>query len=373
MRILIFSWRDIKTPKSGGAEILTHELAKRWVKKGHKVSLVSSKFPGSQVEEVIDGVKVFRPAEFYRYTPSKYFFYLKAIADFYQKNLAGQYDLIIDQVHGLPFFTPLYVKEKVILFPLEVAKEIWHYEISFPFSIVGIILEILYIKLFKNFPFLAISPSTAKDLKKMGVKNTFIITPGISLKPLKKLPQKSQFPTLVVLGRIAKMKRIEEALRTFRLLVKDFPKSKLFIIGRGEKNYVQSLKNLSQKLGISQKVIFTGFISEAKKKKLLSRAWVLISTSVREGWGLVVIEAAARGTPSVVYNVAGLRDSVVDKKTGLICQKNTPQELAKKIKRVLTDKSLRTKLSQNALDYSRNFRWGKTAQQALVIFEKFIS
>lgn len=373
MKILIFSWRDIKNPKSGGAEILTQELAKRWVKKGHQVSLVSARFPKGKAQETISGVKIFRPAKFYQYFPLSYLSYLVKTAKFFKKNLAGQYDLIIDQVHGLPFFTPFYVKEKVILFPLEVAKEIWHYEIPFPLSLVGLFLEILYIKLFKNFPFLVISPSTAGDLKQMGVKKTFIITPGISIKPQKKVQKKSRFPTLVVLGRITKMKRVEDALKAFRLLYQNFPKIKLFIIGRGEEKYVQRLKNLCQKMDISQEVVFSGFVSEEEKKELLSKAWLLISTSVREGWGLVVIEAAACGTPAVVYNVPGLCDSIKNKKTGIICQENTPEELAKEIAKVITNKSLWTNLSQNALNYSRNFSWDKTAEQTLTILKKVIS
>lgn len=373
MKILIFSWRDIKNPKSGGAEILTQELAKRWINKGHQVSLVSTRFPGSKPQEIIEGIKIFRPAKFYQYSLFQYLFYLIKTTKFYKKNLAGKYDLIIDQVHGLPFFTPFYVKEKVILFPLEVAKEIWHYEISFPFSIVGIILEILYIKLFKNFPFLVISPSTAKDLKQMGVKKTFIITPGISFKPQKRVPKKSPVPALVVLGRITKMKRIEHVLKTLQLLTKDFPKIKLFIIGRGERKYIQNLKNLSHKMGTGQKVFFSGFVSEEEKQSLLSRAWALISTSVREGWGLVAVEAAACGTPAVVYNVPGLRDCVKNKKTGLICPENSPYELAKEVKKVLTDNAFRKNLSQNALNYSRNFSWDKTANEALTIFKKIVS
>lgn len=373
MKILIFSWRDIKNPKSGGAEILTMELAKRWVKKGHQVSLVSAKFPGSKAEEITGGIKIFRPAEFYQYSPLKYLLYLFKTAKFYKKNLVGRYDLIIDQVHGLPFFTPFYVKEKVILFPLEVAKEIWHYEIPFPLSFVGLFLEILYIKLFKNFPFLVISLSTAGDLKQMGVKSPFIITPGISIRPQKRVPKKSRFPTLVVLGRITKMKRVEDALKALRLLYQNFPKIKLFLIGRGEKEYVQSLKDLCQKMKIASRVFFTGYIDEEKKKGILSKAWVLISTSVREGWGLVAIEAAACGTPAVVYNVPGLHDSVKDKKTGIICQENTAEELAKEIAKVLSNRPLRTNLSQNALDYSHNFNWNKTAKEALEILNRILS
>ncbi len=60
MKILILNWRDIKNPNGGGAEILTHELAKGWVKSGHNVTQFSSSFKGSKPQEIIDKVKFAR-------------------------------------------------------------------------------------------------------------------------------------------------------------------------------------------------------------------------------------------------------------------------------------------------------------------------
>lgn len=372
MKILIFSWRDIKHPAKGGAEILTLELAKRWVRKGHPVTLVSASFPGAKKQETIAGVKIFRPAEFL-YSARKYLIYLYQTAKFYRKNLAGKYDLIIDQAHGLPLFTPLYARQEIVLFPLEVAKEIWFSEVHFPFSLIGYLLEQAYIRFFRHLPFLTISPSTAKELKKMGVKNVFTITPGVNPIPLSKLPAKNKFPLLISLGRITPMKRIENTIQAFRLLHKEFPIIKLVVIGHGQPKYLEKLKNLCQNMAIEDRISFTGFISEEEKRKLLSQAWILVSSSSKEGWGLTVIEAAACGTPTVAYQVPGLVDSVKDQETGLLCQKNTPVELAKNIRKLLIKPSLRKLLSRNALDYSQNFSWDKTADEALAIFRQIIS
>jgi len=373
MKILIFSWRDIKNPKSGGAEVLTHEMAKRWVKRGHQVSLVSARFPGSKASETTDGIKIFRPAKFFQYSPFSYLLYLIRTAKFYQKNLTGKYDIIVDQVHGLPFFTPFYVKEKVILFPLEVAKEIWRYEIPFPFWPFGWLLEFAYIKLFRNRPFLTISPSTAKDLKNLGVKNVSIVTPGISLQPQPSIPRKSQSPLIVSLSRLTPMKRIEATIRAFKIISNDFPRAKLLLIGQGRKSYLQKLKAEIKKSKLTRKVIFTSFVREKKKQEFLSQAWVLVSTSLHEGWGLNVIEAATCGTPAVVYRVPGLVDAVQDRKTGVICKVNTPEELAKEVARILTNASLRKKFSQNALEYSRQFDWEKSAKEGLAVLKKIVA
>lgn len=373
MRILIFSWRDIKYPGWGGAEVLTLKLAKCWVAKGHKVSIISAKFPGAKGKEIIEGVRIFRPAKFYAQSPFEYLTFLYQTVKFYRRQLAGKYDLVIDQVHGVPFFTPFFVKEKVIFFPLEVAKTIWFYEVQFPFSLIGFLLELFYIRVFRNRPFLTISPSTAEDLTKFGAKDVYTITPGANFKPFKKIPQKNRFPVLISLGRITEMKRIEHIIQAFRLLHKELPNIKLIVAGQGEAKYLTKLKELCRKTAIDDRVIFTGFLSESEKRRYLSQAWILVSSSLREGWGLTVIEAAACGTPTVAYRIPGLVDSIKNQETGFLCQKNNPEELAKNIKRLLVNRSLRKRISQNALNHSRNLTWEKTAAEGLLVFEKIIS
>ncbi|MDP3888443.1 MAG: glycosyltransferase family 4 protein [bacterium] len=371
MRILIFSWRDIKNPKAGGAETYTHELAKRWVKLGHETVLVTALFPDSASSEVLDKVKIFRTAQF-SYSPWAYLYYLYQTAKFYRQNLKGQFDIVIDQVHGLPNFTPFFVKEKVIFLPLEVAGSIWRYEIPFPFWLLGWLLELIYLKLFQRYSFITISQSTAKDLKKMGIRKVTVITPGLSFKTNQHVPAKNTFPILISLSRLTPMKRIEQTIEGFKIVAQQFPKSRLYLIGRGEPEYIATLKKLVNRLHLSSNVIFTGFISEKEKQKLLCQAWILVSTSLHEGWGLNVIEAAACGTPAVTYKVPGLVDSVKNGTTGLLCAKNEPQELAKNLSLLLINHELRRTLSRNALKYSRQFTWEKAAKESLDSYKSLL-
>ncbi len=109
MRILILNWRDIRNPSSGGAEILTHEIAKRFVKKGHEVILFTSRFLNSKTEEIVDGVKIVRNGH-----PDVRFMFQSVHFRAYQfyktESKKKPFDFVIDEVHGLPFFTPWYVK-----------------------------------------------------------------------------------------------------------------------------------------------------------------------------------------------------------------------------------------------------------------------
>ena len=99
-------------------------------------------------------------------------------------------------------------------------------------------------------------------------------------------------------------------------------------------------------------------------------AWLLVSTSVKEGWGLVAIEANACGTPVVCYQISGLKDSVINNQTGLIVQKNNPDFLTKTALQLIKDKNFRIKLSKQALQYSRQFSWNKSAKKALQILKE---
>jgi glycosyltransferase involved in cell wall biosynthesis len=119
-------------------------------------------------------------------------------------------------------------------------------------------------------------------------------------------------------------------------------------------------------------VRFFGGLGDVERRRLLGRAWVLVNPSVREGWGLNVVEANALGTPCVAYDVAGLRDSVRDGVTGLLCESGDVGGLAERVLWVLGDEGLRVRLSRNALEYSRGFSWDKTAQQFMDVIRGVI-
>ena len=92
---------------------------------------------------------------------------------------------------------------------------------------------------------------------------------------------------------------------------------------------------------------------------------MLVNPSVREGFGLNIIEANALGTPCVAYDVPGLRDSVKNRQTGLLAKAGSIEDLAEKIGAVLENEGLRSDLGKRALDYSGSFKWEKCAERFL--------
>ncbi len=363
MRILILNWRDIKNPTSGGAEVLTQELAKQLVKQGHTVTQFSSYFPGAQKREVIDGVKIERDGN----PDTRYLTRSVHFLAFwnYKKKWQNKFDVVVDEVHGIPFFTPLYVKEKKVVLICEVADELWMKMFIPIFGLIGRLIEKFYLRfLYKNILFLTISESTKHELIKNGVLEKHIIVLPMGIRQPKELRifKKEKEPTLILVARVSAIKGAQDAIETIREVIKFNKNAKLWIVGRGNKGYIEILKKYCIDVGVSKNVIFYNFVDEEKKYELMSKAHIIISPSQKEGFGLTIKEAAFVGTPSVVYNAPGLREIVDDGVTGIICLKNTPQNLAINVIKILKNKIFYDNLCRNAKEESKNYRWEKTAK-----------
>lgn len=368
MRILILNWRDIKNPSSGGAEILTHEIAKRLVEMGNTVTQFSSGFEGGLKEEEVDKVKIVRRGHADARYLIKSVHFLAYL--YYQKIFKGKFDVVIDEIHGIPFFTPFYVQEKKVALICEVADKIWDIQFSFPFNKIGKTIERSYFSFYKNILFITISRSTKKSLIKMGVKETniYVLPMGITLPTKTKTYLKNSVPTLIFVGRLSKTKGVEDAIYVFKKIRKDLPHCNLWIVGRGEKNYERYLKNLALELGIKDGITFFGFVSDERKFELLGKSHVLLAPSVKEGWGLIVGEAGIMRTPSIAYNVSGLRDAIIDKKTGIIV--DNKDEMAAAVSILLKDEKTYKEFQKGTYNLSKSYDWNKTARSFLSLLAR---
>jgi glycosyltransferase involved in cell wall biosynthesis len=361
MRILILSWRDIKNPLAGGAEIATHEYLKRLSKNGHDCTCFSAEFQNSKKFEHIDGYKVVRKGRNFVSVILNAFLYCRR----------NNFDVIIDQVTLLPFFTPFYSKSNSIAFIHDVGREFWFYELPFPLSVIGYLAEKVYLRFYKNMKTVTVSNSTKRELEKLGFKKIHIIPCGVSFKALKKMNfSKKEKNLTICFGRVAKSKRIDHVIRAVSIVKKDIREIKLVVCGRvKDAEYLQSLKELVKKNNLDENVCFYENASSKEIKRLLTKSAVEIIASVQEGWGLVVIEANCFGTPAVGYDVRGLRDSIVDGKTGILVKENgNVEKLAEAVIKILKDERLRKRLSKNAMRWARRFSWDKSAEE----FERVI-
>jgi glycosyltransferase involved in cell wall biosynthesis len=348
LRVLWFSWRDIKNPDAGGAEEFAHQVMHRLVRKGWHVTLFAAHFLNSLTRESIDGVTIVRGG-------GKYTVYNKAKS--YYKNHKDDYDVVIDEINIKPFLTPKFVKDKPIFALVhEVAGEDLFYELSFPINyIIYHYMLRRWLSYYKNITTITVSNSTRKHLELFGFKKIMLVPEGLSVTPLSKVRQKESTPTIVFLGRLKRYKLPDHAIRAFCLIKKEIPKAVMWVIGDG--NFRKELQKTTIK-----DITFFGHVNEASKYQLLSKAHLVLVPSVKEGWGLVVIESNAMGVPVVAYDVPGLRDAVRNGETGILLKKNSPDSLAQSAISLLNDRDRLGKLSSNALAYSRQFDWDKTVE-----------
>ena len=362
MRVVIFSWRGPGHPNEGGAEIVTHEHAKAWVKAGHEVTLFTSYYRGSRKEELLDGVKIIRRGNA--------FIGVRLEAFQWYMGLRQKPDLVIDQFHGIPFFTPLFVKGKKLGFIHEVAQKIWALNPwPWPFNKIagffGKTVEPWIFKLFyTGIPFMTVSKSTKADLKAWGVKNITVIPNGVLLpKVLPKVPREKDY-TLIYLSALAKDKGVEDAIAIFNIIQRQLPDTKFWIVGKSYPQYIKYLQNLCPQAK------FWGYVSDTKKFELLARAHLLVFPSVHEGWGLVIIEAGSVGTPTVAYKVSGIKDAIVHGRTGLMTDNQTPASLANLILESNKNKRLYSKLSRDAKKWSQKFSWIESIEKSTSLISR---
>lgn len=363
MHILILNWRDPKNPLSGGAEYVTMQHAKAWVKKGNTVTWFTSSFKKAKYIQHRDGVQFIRKGNAYTVHLHAAWYYL------FSKE---KFDVVIDEIHGIPFFTPLYVrKSKIIAFIHEVAGDIWDYMYPFPFNKIGKFVERIYFSFYKHIPFWTDANSTIDELVTMGIprKNCVAIACPISNKVIAYIPKKENNPTYIFVSRLVKMKGIENILQTFSIIAKKQKNAQLWIVGGGNKKYVAYLYKLSKKLGITDQTILWGKVSEQKKLELLRKAHLLLHASVKEGWGLVILEAASQATPSVVYNVAGLKDSVKNNKTGIIVKENMPNKLAQVAINLFVNSEKYKKLQKESLKWAKSLTWEDITKESLQLLK----
>jgi len=344
VNIAVFNWRDLQHPKHGGAEVATHLLASRLAQRGHRVTLVTSIYPGAKSHQQFGEYDIVRfgnevTCRFHALS------WLRRQRDI---------DIAIDEVNTLPFLSRLAMPDRVVVWMLQLAREVWLAEAPPVLGHIGYLTEPALLSIYRHSPIVTISQSSAASFRQMGMCGPIEVA-EISLQP----PLEGPFapvPGLIgYVGRLAPSKRIDHLISAVALLAERVPQARLAIVGAGSEREEARLRRHAALLGIAKRVTFAGRVSSEERDRLMSGMDVLALTSMREGWGLVVSEAARFGVPSVVYPVAGVVDSVSNGKTGLVTARENPADLASALEKIIRDRPLRERLGKNAADYLHQF------------------
>ncbi len=346
MKLLFLSWRDPRNPKAGGAELYTHEVARRLVARGDSVEWFVAGFPGAAPREEVDGVRIVRAGRQWSVHTHAYRHYHAA--------RQMDFDAVIDEVNTIPFFTPLWARIPSLILIYQLAREVWWHESVFPINAVGYAVEPSYLRLYRKTHALTISASTETDLRHLGFTSPITVLP-IGLEPMA-MPKvaKESVPTFIYVGRMAPSKRVHDIVEAFGL----FGRGRLWLVGDGDVGYLHTLRRRVSALGLDGSVEFLGRLSTDEKHERMARATVLLMASVREGWGLSIAEANACGTPAVAYDVPGLRDAVRDGETGFVIPA-TPQRMAKAMTQLVSDDALYAGFVEAGRHWSATFSFDR--------------
>jgi glycosyltransferase involved in cell wall biosynthesis len=360
LRILILHRKDITHPEAGGGTFYIHKIAKFLTKSGHDVTIICANYPGGSKDDNIDGVNILRLG-------NEYSVYPLAIVRFLRR-FRSKINVLIDVINGPPWFSPLYTNIPKIAVIFQTFKEVFLEELNKPLAAALSSVEKVISHVYQKIPMVTLSSSVKMELVSMGVmeRNIFVIPPGIEQEKYS-LGRKSSRPLVLYVGRLKKYKGIEYLIMAMKEVIKEIVDVRLLIVGKG--NYADELMKLTEKMELENVVEFCGYVSEERKVAIMQRAHVLVIPSIKEGWGIPVIEAGACGTPAIGTQTSGLMDTIIDGKTGFLAPYGKPKIIAEKIVSVLKNDDLRDRLSKNALEWAKNFDW----KNGLYRFERIVT
>jgi glycosyltransferase involved in cell wall biosynthesis len=305
-----------------------------------------------------------RDGVLFRHAGGRWTVYFRALATLLRARLSGQGpDVVVDVHNGVPFFARLVAGCPVVVLVHHVHREQWHVVFSSFLASFGWWMESwVSPRVHRGCQYVAVSEVTRRELVELGVQETAVAVVHNGTRPVAPgQPDRDEAPSLVVLGRLVPHKRVEHAIQVLAALGPEFPGLHLRVIGEGW--WREELQTEAARLGVADQVTFTGFIDEATKEELLARSWLMLAPSVKEGWGLMVVEAAAHGIPSIAYRSAGgLAESIHHGHTGVLVD-DLPQ-LIGTARQLLVDHRRRNELGDAAREHVAGFSW-RTASTSM--------
>jgi glycosyltransferase involved in cell wall biosynthesis len=310
-RAVVVNWRDPWHSLAGGSERYAWEFARALRAAGANVEFLTAREPDQRHADEREGIDIRRaggPFTFYAHAALRLLL------------LRRRLDIVIDPEGGIPAFSPLFVRRDtaVVLVLHHVHQEQFRTYFPAPLAWIGRTLErVVMPRVYRRRATVAVSESTRREMHtQLGWEGPVgILANGASAAADHNgLTQAKDIDRMVVLGRLVTQKRVDLIIRALHALREERPGLHLDICGKGPERL--RLEELTDRLGLTDRVTFHGYVSEATKEDLLRRAAVHVCASDMEGWGQAVIDAAGYGVPTVARDVPGLRDSVRDGATG---------------------------------------------------------
>lgn len=362
-RIHILAWRDLADVEAGGSELHAAKIAAVWARAGIDVTMRTSHAAGAPAEAQRDGYRVIRRA-------GRYLIFPRAVV----AELTGRHgarDALVEIWNGVPFFGPLWVTGPHVTWIHHPHTDLWHRVMpKWPATMGRVLERDIAPRFYRRTPIMTLSESSRRELIEQfgfGPDRVHAVAPGVDRGFLPghrsfagSHPELSLSPEILVVGRLIASKEIDRAIAILARLRERHP-VRLTIIGEGHER--DRLQRLVGDLDAAGWCELAGRVSEAALVDHYQRAWILLSCSSSEGWGLTISEAAACATPAVVSDIAGHRDSVSHAETGYLARSN--EDYLAALTRLVTDPVHLGQLGAAAAARAERLTWENSAYRAL--------
>ena len=273
-------------------------------------------------------------------------------------------DALVEIWNGMPFLSPLWYRGPRLVFLHHVHAEMWGMVLPPTLARLGDTVERrIAPRFYRSSRIMTLSESSRTEIVEMlglDADRITVAPPGVDAR-YSPGGRRSPTPLVVAVGRLVPVKRFDALLRALAEAKRDQPELRAVLIGEGYER--PALEALRDELGAAEWISMPGRVDDSELVSWYRQAWVVASSSQREGWGMTLTEAAACGTPAVATAIAGHADAVLNGESGILV--DDVGQLSGALRRVLGDDVLRSRLSKGALTRARWFTWDATARRAL--------
>lgn len=371
MKKILFLWRkDIKHEKFGWSEVVIHEYMKWLASKWYEVTQISTNSKNNLSSEIIDWIKIIRVFNIH------YIYFIFWV--YYIIKLRGKYDIIIDHAGGIPMLTPWYEKKIPILFFVHHVgdKEWWEYFqqwlwLKFIGNIFRQIYNNIVLRTYKNKPTITVSQWTANELNSLWFDNIYILpnTTNVKISPLSTKPKENN---LTMLWRIVPNKRVDHAIQIIKKLRDIGYIYKLNIIGNTQDKieYARLCKIIMEEK-LSNQIVRHGILSDENRNDILDNSKYLLITSIKEWFGVVVLEANARWIPAIWYDIPWVSEAISDNVNWKLIENDNIDEIVNFI--IKTNEKEYADLINSTNKYIINYpKWDDNVDNMEQIINKYI-
>lgn len=354
-RVHLLARRDLDDPESGGSEVHMARVAERWAAAGMEVTVRAARAPGTTTADWRDGYRVLRRSNQFGVFPAT------IVEEALRRN--GPLDAVVEAWNGVPYLTPVWFRGPKVALVHHVHEEMWDLVLAQRrLADAGRLLELrLAPPAYRRVPVVALCHSAADQIaNRLGLPREHITVamPGVDPRfgPDPATPTDPE-PLVVAVGRLMPPKRFDVLVEAAVRLRRRHPTLRLVIAGEGFDR--DRLEALVAHHDAASWVSLPGRLPDDAVVELYRRAWVVAATSIAEGWGLTLTEAAACGTPAVATRISGHADAVEDGVGGLLA--GDERELVGALDAVLSDPALRARLADGARARALTLTWDATA------------